>query len=141
MPRRLIDCDALWQSSRLRRVEARWIGEFANLLPLALAYGAFECNPRRVWSLVDAFNRDVTENQVAEILNAFERAGMLFRWVHADGKQWGYLVGIEKAGRLPESSHRKRYACRPEPPSEAMAEYIQSHSGVSPARNGWEGIG
>jgi len=79
LPRRLIDCDALWQSSRLRRVEARWIGEFANLLPLALANGAFECNPRRVWSLVDAFNRDVTENQVAEILNAFERAGMLFR--------------------------------------------------------------
>ena len=58
MPKRILDGESLWGSGKLARVEPpAFRAEFANLLPLALANGVFEANPRLIWSRVYAFNR------------------------------------------------------------------------------------
>jgi hypothetical protein len=104
MPKRVLDGEALWRSKKLRQVQpVKFRAEFANLLPLALSTGSFECDADTIWTDVYAFNRpDVTPEDVAAILDAFEQAKLLFRWTaKQDGKVWGYWVGIDKEGRLP----------------------------------------
>ena len=100
MPTRMVDGDALWRSDKLAQVmPANFRAEYANLIPLALADGTFECNPRRVWADVYSYNRpDVPVTMVEDILNEFERVGLLKRSARK-GKTWGFWVGIES--RLP----------------------------------------
>lgn len=51
MPKRIVDGEGLWRSDKLAEVTPAWIkAEYANLVPLALANGSFEANPRRIWS-------------------------------------------------------------------------------------------
>lgn len=106
MPKRLVDGDALWRSDKLFKVEpTAFRAEYANLLPLALDDGTFECDARRIWAEVYAYNRpDVTLETVEQILQEFERVGLLVR--RQNDKWWGYWTGIEKQGRLPPPSQR-----------------------------------
>lgn len=107
MPKRVVDGDRIWDSDKLRNLRESWMKpEYANLLPLALANGTFEADPRRVWSKVYSYNRqEVTVEQVGQLLDELERVRMLFRWNDGTtGKQWGYFVGIDKPGRLPPAS-------------------------------------
>jgi hypothetical protein len=104
-------------------------GEYANLLPLALANGSFECHPTMIWSDVYSFNRpDITPEIVVAILDELERVKLLFRWKAEDGVVWGYWVGIEKPGRLPG---RSRWGVNEkvgaEPPAEELAAFLQVH--------------
>jgi hypothetical protein len=106
MPKRLIDGESLWKSSKLLRVSARYRSEYANLVPLAEANGVFECDPGRIWAEIYAYNRtDVTAEDVVQFMDEFEKAGMLSRW-EENGKIWGYWVGIDK--HLPSLSAIKR---------------------------------
>lgn len=109
MPARIIDGDALWRSDKLSHVNPpSFRAEYANLIPLALADGTFECNARRVWADVYSYNRpDITVAAVEEILDEFEKVGLLTRQSDEKGKVWGFWVGIEK--RLPSESTRERY--------------------------------
>lgn len=149
MPKRLLD-SALWRSDRLCRVEPTWMrAEYTNFLPLALANGVFEANPKRIWAEVYSYNRpDITEKDVEEILAAFQRAGMIFCWIDpATGKPWGFFVGIDKPGRLPPPSRigRKHEHCGPEPPKEELQKFISQTNGEPMASqrpaNGWTGSG
>jgi hypothetical protein len=59
MPKRVIDGDAIWSSKKLSNVQpAHYRAEYTNLLPLALANGVFECEPRLVYTTVYAYNRE-----------------------------------------------------------------------------------
>jgi hypothetical protein len=109
MPARIVDGDALWRSDKLTQVNpSSYRAEYANMIPLALADGTFECNPRRVWADVYSYNRpDITVDMVEDILNEFERVGLLSRKSDEKGKIWGFWIGIEK--RLPSESTRDRY--------------------------------
>lgn len=108
MPNRVVS-DALWTSHKLKKVPVKYRAEYANLIPLAEINGAFEADPELVWSKVYSFNRnDVTPVIVAEILDEFEKAGMLTRYKQ-DGKIYGKWVGIDKPGRLPGKAERERY--------------------------------
>lgn len=132
MPKRIVDGDGLWRSDKLSQVEpASFRAELANLIPLALANGSFECNPRLIWSRCYAYNRpDVTLEMVEKILAEFERVGILIRW-EAGTKTWGYWVGIEKTGRLPSSSRqqKKHEAIGPTPPTHLLTgQPMASHS-------------
>lgn len=129
MPKRVVDGEALWRSIRLSFVEpVRARPEYANLLPLALANGSFECTPRLVWSQVYSFNRpDITPEDVDAFLKAFEDQGMIFRWSDAAGKAWGYFVGIDKPGRLPGKSRKgKNEKVGAEPPAEELRKFLES---------------
>lgn len=129
MPKRIVDGEGLWRSNKLARVEPlRTRAEFANLIPLALANGSFECSPRLVWSQVYSFNRpDVTPEDVELFLKAFEDAGMLFRWTDANGRTWGYFVGIDRPGRLPGKSRKgKNEKIGAEPAIPELRKFLES---------------
>ncbi len=131
MPKRVIHGEGIWRSDNLARVEPLWVrAEYANLIPLALANGVFECNPRRVWSEVYSYNRnDISVQDVKTIiLPALVGVGLLFCWKDEDGKGWGYWPGIEKPGRLPGKSRRGRNeAVGPEPPAEELRKFLESN--------------
>jgi hypothetical protein len=112
MPKRVVDGEAIWQSSKLSQVQPlKYRGELANLLPLMSVNGSFEADARLIWVQVYGFNRpDVKLKDVEALLKEFERVKILFRWTTEDGKVWGYFVGVEKTGRLPPPS--KRYSTR-----------------------------
>ncbi len=132
MPKRVVDGEALWTSRKLKNVEPEWMrGEYANLLSLALANGVFEADADQIWARVYAYLRpNIARDDVAKILTAFERAGLLFCWQDETGKRWGFWVGIAKPGRLPKLSRLKGRHERlgPDPPGEQLNQYL---SGVA----------
>src|SRR5277367_1989216 len=109
MPSRIISGNDLYKSDKLKLVPVNFRAEYANLIPLAEANGAFECNPELIWSTVYSYNRtDVTPPIVAQILDEFEKAEMLTRY-QVGKKTYGYWIGIEKPGRLPPPYERAKY--------------------------------
>jgi len=128
MPKRVIDGEGLWRSDKLSRVEPVWVrGEYANLIPLALANGVFECDAKRIWSQVYSYNRPYFGiEEVKTVLAALERARLLFRWRDVSGKEWGYWTNSDKPGRLPPVSQRARFLCGPEPPREELRRFLKS---------------
>lgn len=109
MPKRIIDGEALWLSDKIRALPVKFRPEFATILPLSLADGAFECDIKRLWSKVYAYNRpEISLQFVRRMLDAFERVGLISRGTY-DGRIWGYFIGIEKPGRLPSPSLRRHY--------------------------------
>ncbi len=130
MPKRVLDGEGVWRSDKLARVKPLWVrAEYANLLPLALANGVFEANPRRVWVQVYAYNRpDVKLKEVEMILDALSHVGLLFRWADAQGKVWAYWIGIDKPGRLPGKSRRGRNeVVGPDPPVDELRKFLESN--------------
>jgi hypothetical protein len=129
VPKRVLDGEGLWRSDKIARLQPiRARAEYANLLPLALANGSFECSAPRVWSIVYSYNRpDVALADVEIFLAAFEEAGLLFRWTESDGKSWAYFVGIEKPGRLPGKSRKgKNEKIGAEPPPKRLRKFLDS---------------
>jgi hypothetical protein len=108
MPKRILDGDALWKSGKISQVQPpRFRAEYANLLPLAMASGSFECDPRAIWATCYSYNRpDITPEDTVAILDEFERVKLLYRWT-VSGHTWGFWVGIDKPGRLPSAARLK----------------------------------
>ena len=137
MPNRLVHGERVWRSEKLLEVEPEsFRAEFANLLPLALANGVFECNARKIFSDVYSFNRSSFAVQdVDAVLAEFERVKLLFRWKDtATGKTHGFWTGIRNGGLLPspEECCAKRYKVGPEPPPELLERFLagQMRSGL-----------
>jgi hypothetical protein len=132
MPKRIIDGEGIWKSDKIAQVEPeRYRSEYANLLPLALANGSFECNARSIWATCYGYNRpDVTPEDCVAILNEFERVKLLFRWTAA-GKTWGFWVGIDKPGRLPSAARqRERHEKTGEiVPQDKLLEFLREPAG------------
>jgi hypothetical protein len=154
MPKRMLDGDRLWRSDKLKQVQPEsFRAEYANLFALALANGAFECNPDRVWYEVYAYNRpSISPENVRAILDEFERVKLLFRWHVASNKQWGFWVGSEKMLPTPEQIRQCRYKVGEPVPQEQLAEFLKpaTSSNVKQQvartwfgldRNGLEGVG
>jgi hypothetical protein len=139
MPKRIVDGEGLWRSDKIAAIRTPWMkAEFANLIPLALANGAFEVNARRIWSAVYAYNRaEVTLEMVEQLLEELERVKLLFRWTDLQTqKPWGFWVGINKPGRLPGRSRRGRNeAVGPEPPADELRKFLDSN-GIPSLPNG-----
>ena len=130
MPKRIVDGDALWTSNKLRQVRREFQAEYANLIPLALANGTFECDARLIWRAVYSYNRDhITIETVAAILQEFEDCLMLYRWQADDGKVYGYWIGIDATGRLPGPSRNSHDKRGPEVPRNALAQWLDSRKG------------
>jgi len=158
MPKRLLDGDRLWRSDKLKRVQPEsFRAEYANMLPLALADGTFECNPDRVWYEVYAYNRpSVNASEVRAILDEFERVKLLFRWQDSEGKTWGFWTGIEKTLPTLAQISQSRYKTGKPVPQQQLAEFLGSatcsnvlhlssnevaRTWVGLDRNGLEGVG
>ena len=133
MAKRMVDGEGLWLSNKLNRVPEKYRAEYANLIPLALANGTFECDVRKVWSRVYSYNRpDVHVENVEEMLECFEHAKMLFRWKTEAGAEWGFWVGIDKPGRLPAKTHRNRYASGEHVPQQQLAAFLAQENHLPP---------
>jgi hypothetical protein len=153
MPKRMLDGDRLWRSDKLRQVQPEsFRAEYANIYPLALANGSFECAPERVWYEVYAYNRpSITAENVRAILDEFERVKLLFRWHDASNKQWGYWVGCEKTLPTPAQISQSRYKAGEAVPEQGLRDFLQFATCKTVAanelhvlgldRNGLEGIG
>jgi hypothetical protein len=131
MPKRIVDGEALWGSSKIAQLPVWAKAEYANLLPLAGANGTFECDARQIWARVYSFNRpEMTPDQVAQILSAFEKVGLLGRWKEKNGRICGYFIGIHKPGRLPPKSRSdsKHWACGPSLPQHLANRWVSNGS-------------
>lgn len=130
MPKRLVDGEKMWRSDKLKRVQPEsFRAEYANLLPLALANGSFECDPARIWAEVYSFNRPTMQlADVERLLEALESVKLLFRWREPDNKVWGYWIGIDKNGLLPSKSSvkLKRYRVGKRPPKELLTRFLNN---------------
>jgi hypothetical protein len=136
MPKRVVDGDALWTSDKLALVEPEWMrGELANLIPLALPNNSFECDARKIWSRVYAYNRpSITPDIVEQILHEFRRVKILFTWQDG-GKTWGFWIGSEKDGRCLSPSQIHKYAHKgPGIPVDALKEFLSSDSVLAMVR-------
>jgi hypothetical protein len=72
------------------------------------------------------------------LLNEFERVKLLFRWTDAEGKTWGFWIGIDKPGRLPGKSRQgKNEPVGPTPPPDELRKFLDSN-GFHRALNGNE---
>lgn len=141
MPKRILDGEAMWGSSKIAALPEWAKAEYSWIFSLALANGSFECDVRTVWSKCYLYSRpEVTTDQVKMILDAFERVGLLFRWVH-HGKQWGYWVGINKEGRLPPPTQRARMARGQEPPTKGLKAFISTRPVLGQVQHGLVGLG
>jgi hypothetical protein len=104
----MIDGDALWGSDKLTTVPEKYQVEYAWILPLAQVNGCFECTPKSVWRTCYSLRSGWTIDEVAAMLDEFEKAKMLFRFQIA-GKTHGFFIGMQKEGRLPSSAERNKY--------------------------------
>lgn len=129
MPKRIVDGEGIWTSDKIRCIEpAKYRAEYANLLPLALANGVFECDPHLIWTKVYSYNRpDFSYDDTRTLLGELERVGLLFIWSEQTAKTWAFFVGIDKDGRLPPPTQRERMKQGQVPPARALAEYIRNH--------------
>lgn len=127
MPKRMLDGDRLWRSDKLKRIQPEsFRAEYANLFPLALADGTFECDPDRVWSEVYAYNRpSISPETVRAMLNEFERVKLLFRWAEKDGKVWGFWTGSEKTLPTREQIKQSRYKTGRAIPKKLLKLFMQ----------------
>lgn len=130
MPKRIIDGEALWGSSKVRKLKEEYRLHYANWIPMAEANGVFEANPEFIRSKVYGFLiPTIKTHKIQKILNAFVKAGLV-KTFYCDEKTWGYFVGINKSGRLPSTTHLNRYKNLPPNPP---CEFIRDNSGTSPA--------
>ena len=116
MPKRVVDGDALWLSEKVRALPEEFRLHYANWIPLARENGVFEADPQRIQAQIYGYLRpNFNVKAVQRLLNALIRVGLVRVW-DADGKTWGYFVGIDKPGRLPEMRYIERYKNLPPNP-------------------------
>ena len=133
MPKRFVDGEALWLSDKVKNLPAEYRMHYANWIPMAEANGVFEANVDRIRTRVYSFLRpDITGEKVADVLRCLIDAKLVRTW-DENGKTWGYFIGIEKSGRLPELRHLDRYKnLPPSPPFDDNGTDV----GVIPAKGG-----
>lgn len=132
-PKRVLDGEAMWGSEKLKRLPEQVRVHYAWLLPLAMANGVFECDARLIWSRCYSYGLDhFSVQDVERLLNQLEEHELLIRW-QAQGKTWGYWVGIDKPGRLPPVSRRGFHEIvGPDPPEELLRKVGCQKPEVSP---------
>lgn len=96
MPRRILNGEKLWNSSKLAQLPDHYAIVYAYLYPLALADGTFEADPEEVFVRAFARRKTWKVEDVEKILAAFERVGVLERRTAPDGKVWGKWTASEK---------------------------------------------
>lgn len=131
MPRRVIDGEGMWSSSKLERCKEFAIVEYAWLYPLADANGSFELtNLKTIHGKVAVIRPSLTIDHLRAIFTEFHQNGLLFIW-GIGGKQYGHWTGSDVVGRLPSVSTRQRFApTAPPVPKNELHEYVMRHSRV-----------
>jgi len=102
--------EKIWHSSKLANVQPQeWRPEYAWLVAIAYVDGTFEADPRDIWARAYAYSRpDWSAEKVAQLLDEFERVGLLQRITDKDGRVWGFWTGSDNFTPPPsKKSHYK----------------------------------
>jgi hypothetical protein len=134
VPKRIVDGEALWTSTKVRRLPLKYRLHYANWIPLAAANGVFEVDFDAIRGRVYAasLRPPFTSKNVYEVACEFVTVGLLQIWQTDDGKVWAYFIGIHKSGRLPGTAVLSRYPSLPPGhpkdvlPVETMLEILKS---------------
>ena len=128
MPKRVLDGEGIWGSTKLARCPEWMRAEYAWLYPLADAYGCFELTSIAVIrGKVAPHRTKLTEKRLLQIFDEFHERGLLFVWLK-NGRKYGYWTGSDRSGRLPRPSRRsKNYekVLTPIMPRKELREYLQ----------------
>ena len=110
MPKRIVDGEALWGSSKIRRLPQEYRYHYANWVPVAEANGSFEIDLDSLLSRIyhPALDPDMDVSEVFYVLREFVIVGLIEVW-KADSKVWGTFAGMDKPGRLPGHAILDRY--------------------------------
>jgi len=143
VPRRIIDGEKTWKSTKLGQVEPEsYRAEYTWMFAVANDVATFECDPRTIWGTAYAINRpSITPEEVSKMLEEFERVKLLFRW-KVGNKIWGYWTGTDKRGLLPKPS--ERYNKGPEPPAADLERFLSGDTADEPRQfreNSRQGLG
>jgi len=103
--------ESAWKSDKIFNIKPiEWRAEYAWVYSIALADGTFEASARLVWMAAYASIRpDWDVEKVGQLLDEFERVGLLRRATDTDSKVWGWWVGSDKFLPTPERCEKKRY--------------------------------
>jgi hypothetical protein len=127
MPKRIIDGDALWASSKLARCPEWMIPEYAWLYPLCDGNGSFEINLKVIHGKVSPIRPHFSIDDLQNILREFHRHGLLFLWDEG-AKRYGHWTASELPGRLPPASQRDRYQfLAPKVPKDLLDKYMREY--------------
>jgi len=108
MPKRVIDGEGIWGSTKLSKCPEWMRAEYAWLYPLADAYGCFELTSIAVIrGKVAPHRTKLTEKRLLQIFDEFHKQGLLFVWWQ-NGRKYGYWTGSDRKGRLPRPSRRSQ---------------------------------
>lgn len=116
MPKRVLDGDGYWGSSKIRQLPFEYRKDYAIWIPLAAANGVFEVDLDAIKAKVYSagIDPDMTAKDVFYIIREFVAVGLVRVWRNRD-KILGYFNGIEKPGRLPGHKYIER--CPDLPPN------------------------
>jgi hypothetical protein len=128
MPARIIDFNALWNSSKLAKLPVENRVDYLWLYGVADANGSFELDAHAIATQVSRLRPELTPKRINKAMALFERVGLLFTW-KVLGKYYGHWVGSEKTGRLPPKSMRGRYKLSaPFVPRKEFTDYLSRHN-------------
>jgi hypothetical protein len=99
-----------WHSTKVSNINPKeWRPEYAWLVAVAYVDGTFEADPQDIWARAYAYARpDWSAEKVAQLLNEFERVGLLQRTKDEEGRIWGFWTGADKFTPSPsQKSHYK----------------------------------
>jgi len=153
MPKRILDGEAMWSSTKLSTVPEPFRVEYAWLYPLADCNGSFEITSlRAVANCVNVIRPALVPRKIEVILLEFVKAGLLFIW-EENGKKYAHWTNSERPGRLPKPSDRFKYEKLAPPvpadklaaflacPSTAISPYYRPNSAANRAHGVGVGIG
>lgn len=134
MPKRIIDGEAMWTSTKLEACP-EWVRvEYAWLYPLADCNGSFEISSiTAIWRLVYTIRPHFSCPRLREALAHLEANGLLFTW-EANGKRYAHWTNSDRPGRLPRPADRYKYErLAPPVPADKLAEFLsKQQNSISP---------
>lgn len=101
--------DNVYHSNKVSNIQPKeWRPEYSWLLPLSYVDGTFEAEAQHVWAKAYAYSRpDWSTEKVAQLLDEFERVGLLQRTKDEHGRVWGFWTGSDNF--TPPPSQRSHY--------------------------------
>jgi hypothetical protein len=101
--------DNVYHSNKVSNIQPKeWRPEYSWLLPLSYVDGTFEAEAQNVWARAYAYSRpDWSTEKVAQLLDEFERVGLLQRTKDEHGRVWGFWTGSDNF--TPPPSQRSHY--------------------------------
>ncbi len=126
MPKRVIDGEAIWSSTKLASCSLEARKMYPWLVPLADARGCFEITSiRSIYGRVSPILEDLTEEKLRLIFEEYIERGLLFTWA-VGSHCFAHWVGSDKAGRLPSPSQvgPREKTSSPLIPKDSLTQYV-----------------